>query len=344
MYVPCPICEALHELTDANLPGGFKQAACQECGANLVLLNAQSASGNTLAKRIVKGSAPAKQHNSRASGPTRLWGIVAVAILCVINYSLLGSAVFGLHYSIKNSEAYKASESFLRENEQIKQVIGDDIQFGFLPSGKMQSNDNLSTAEFNISIKGSYRSTVAWVALVKHQNNWRVIKASYKDASGTFQPLVGHESTLQVEQPAPKPVEPRLTQEDILIVLAAYDKAVNERNVEGILAHMADNMTFKASVHLASELKTFQFTRSEYQTYLRQNYVTVTTYQFQRTGTTISIAPDGSHAKALFQMFEHSTFESGEWRFKGTEVMHFELRGGRPVITRVELAGGTEKV
>ena len=344
MFVACPICDVLHEITDTNLPEGLREEACEECGATLVLVAADAPPAKKRSARTSRKPAPARHRRTPATDSTRAWGIAAVAILCIINYSLVGSAVFGLHYSVKNSEAYQTSESFLRENDLLKQVIGDNIEFGFLPSGKMRSNGNQPTAEFTITVTGSYRSTVAWVALVKQQQSWQVVKASYRDPSGTFQPLLAQESAFKVETLPPPPAESRITEQDILIVLAAYEKAVNERNVEGILAHMSYDMSFNASVHLPSEIKTFHFTRSEYQAHLQRNYNAAATYHFARTGTSISITQDGTRAKAHFQMLERSTFKSGNWRFKGTEVMHFELRGGRPVITRVELTGETQKV
>ncbi len=327
MHVPCPLCDALHELSDRSRTSGLTQAVCRECGANLVFVGSQ-----------VDASGPHGAAGGTGAGRGRLFGITALLVLSILNYSLLGAAVFGIQYSITNSEAYTVAQSFLRENEEIRRTVGEQIEFGFFPTGRIQSNRQRMSAEFDIGVKGSSGSTVVLVSLIEEQNRWTIVKATYEDESGTVHSL------LTETQPILNTRQPLLEERRIETLLDAYEQAVNQKNLAGILVHMADDMTFKASLQSSSETTHMTFTRSQYRLRLQQTYAAAEAYIFVREGTTITIAPDGKSAKVTFQMFEYTTFSGREWQIRGTEVMSLELRNGRPVITAVELIGKTEKV
>ncbi len=268
--------------------------------------------------------------------------MAALLVLAILNYSLLGATVFGLQYSITHSEAYKVSESFLRENEDIRRTVGEQIEFGRFPSASMQSNSRQSTAEFDIGVKGSSGSTEVSMSLVKEQADWRIVKATYLDENGSVRSLLSHVQARPVlKQRQPVPV---MEAAQIETILEAYDRAVNQKNLDGILVHMADDMIFEATIRSSSETVHLTFTRSEYERRLQQTYAAAKTYIFVREKTAITIAPDGRSAKVEFRMFEHTTFPGGSWEVRGTERMRVELREGRPVITHVELVGKTEKV
>ena len=327
MQIPCPLCDALHELSDRSPTRGLTQAVCRECGANLVFVGSRVHAPGT------HGAA-----GGARAGRDRLIGITVLLVLSILNYSLLGAAVFGIQYSITHSEAYQISESFLRENEKIRRIVGEQIEFGFFPTGSIQSNRQRARAEFDISVKGSSGSAVVLVSLLKQRGGWTIVKATYEDESGTVQSL------LTETQPFLNTRQPLLEERRIETLLVAYDKAVNQKNLEGILVHMADDMTFKASLQSSSETTHVTFTRSQYRLRLQQTYAATEAYIFLREGTTITLAPDGKSAKVEFQMLEYATFSGGEWQVRGTEVMRVELRNGRPMITAVELIGKTEKV
>ena len=329
MHIACPLCTALHELPDKSRTSGLTQGICHECNANLVFVG-----------RHAHGSGPRAAEGRAGTGRGRLLGITALLILSIFNYALLGASVFGLQYSIKNSEAYKVSESFLREHEDIRRTVGGPIEFGFFPNARMQSNSHRTTADFDIGVKGSSGSTDVSMSLLKEEGNWRIVKATYSDESGNIQSLLRDTQIL----PLPTKAQPLLKKEHVETLLEAYGQAVNQKNLEGILVHMAKDMTFKATIQSTSDTATVTFTRSEYRQRLHQTYAAAKAYIFVREETAITIAPDGKSAKVEFQMFEHTTFSREAWQVRGTEVMRIELRGGRPVITRVELIGKTEKV
>jgi tetratricopeptide (TPR) repeat protein len=114
-----------------------------------------------------------------------LFLIVVAAILFVI----------GLMHWIKDSDAFKTAEAFVRENPEIKAVTGDvkscDLRFPF----DYKTSNGTGRAEFGIHVEGTRDSTKAYVTLRKQQNQWAVVSADYEDRDGRKKPLLRPEKT-----------------------------------------------------------------------------------------------------------------------------------------------------
>ncbi len=103
--------------------------------------------------------------------------------------------VIGLMHWIKNSDAFKTAEAFVRENPEIKAVTGDvkscDLRFPF----DYKTSNGTGRAEFGIHVEGTSGSTKAYVSLRKQQNQWAVVSADYEDRDGRKKPLLRQEKT-----------------------------------------------------------------------------------------------------------------------------------------------------
>ncbi len=128
----------------------------------------------------------------------------------------------------------------------------------------------------------------------------------------------------------------KINEEQIQTVLEAVDKAANEKNADGILAHMADDVVVKLNVPNGRTSKTFSLNRDQYRRLLEEGYRVAQVYEFGRKGTRIKIARDGKRAKVSSRTYETMRNQNGSQRTDSLETATFELRNGKVVITKVE--------
>ena len=129
------------------------------------------------------------------------WPVVAAVILTVI------FVIYGIVYYVMNSEPYKLSESFIRQNQAIKAEIGEvdkcDPWFPIeiYPIGRKEN------AMFTFDVIGkSKKITEVSVSLQKIQNRWCIVSAYYVDRQGFMNPLV-EDSRPSTEKSAGPPLE-----------------------------------------------------------------------------------------------------------------------------------------
>jgi flagellar basal body-associated protein FliL len=113
------------------------------------------------------------------------WPVIVAVILTVI------FVIYGIIYYVMNSEPYTLSESFIRQNQTIREEIGEvdkcDPWFPIeiYPIGREEN------AMFTFDVIGkSIQTTEVTVYLQKRQNRWRIISAYYKDRQGLTKPLL----------------------------------------------------------------------------------------------------------------------------------------------------------
>jgi hypothetical protein len=113
------------------------------------------------------------------------WPVVAAVILTVI------FVIYGIVYYVMNSEPYKLSESFIRQNQAIKAEIGEvDKCDPWFPI-EIYPLGHKETAMFTFDVIGkSKKTTEVSVYLQKTQNQWRIVSAHYKERQGFTKPLV----------------------------------------------------------------------------------------------------------------------------------------------------------
>ena len=105
-------------------------------------------------------------------------GIVVVLGLIVALF--VGGIVFFVFRTIGNSEAADTARTYLRNNEKLKQEIGEVKDFGWLVSGNINFSNGDGVATLYLKAIGEKGDANARVDLQYRDNRaWRVTGASY---------------------------------------------------------------------------------------------------------------------------------------------------------------------
>jgi len=127
-------------------------------------------------------------------------GILAVLGLIVAVF--VGSIAWFTFHTIANSEAAETARTFLRNNEILKQDIGEVKDFGSFVTGNINVQNTDGEATLHLKVIGEKRTVNARVDLSYRNNrSWRVTGASY-DRDGQDIDLV------QGYGPSPTPTLP----------------------------------------------------------------------------------------------------------------------------------------
>jgi hypothetical protein len=120
----------------------------------------------------------------------------ALALLVV----LFAGAIVGLAlYTIGHSEAAMTAKSFLKQNEKLKEDIGEVQDFGSFVTGNVNVQNSDGNATLYLKVIGARRTVNASVDLAYRQGQkWRVTDASYVNEAGQTVDLMQ-----KYDQPAP---------------------------------------------------------------------------------------------------------------------------------------------
>jgi len=109
---------------------------------------------------------------------------LAIAFGVVITFSV-GSLIWLTLYSMGNSDAATAAQTFLRNNEKLKQEIGEVKDFGSLVTSSINSHNADGEATLKLKVIGARKTVNASVDLIYRKGkSWRVTGASYTDDAG----------------------------------------------------------------------------------------------------------------------------------------------------------------
>ncbi len=112
-----------------------------------------------------------------------IFGIVAAITLLVLIF--VGGIVGFAFYSISNSQAAQTAKDFLRNNEKLKNDIGEVKDFGSFVTGSVNINNDNGEAIVNLKVIGGREIVNATVHLLyTNGQSWRVSSASYVNRSG----------------------------------------------------------------------------------------------------------------------------------------------------------------
>lgn len=114
--------------------------------------------------------------------------IIIMSILVVLGVLaglFIGGIVGMVFYTMNNSDAAVAAKDFLRNNERLKQDIGDVKDFGKFVTGNINTTNGYGTAQLNLKVIGDKKEVNVTVELVYRSGNpWRVTAASYRNQEG----------------------------------------------------------------------------------------------------------------------------------------------------------------
>lgn len=124
--------------------------------------------------------------------PPQRSGCVKIILIVVLVVLVLGAGIgaalyFGYRYTekaLKSSEPYTIALNALKDNEQVKEELGDINETGF-PIGAYSSDANgTGKAAFVMSVQGSKSSGQYQVMLIRSNSVWRIEQASVKTVNG----------------------------------------------------------------------------------------------------------------------------------------------------------------
>src|SRR2546430_778193 len=120
-------------------------------------------------------------------------GILAVLGLIVALF--VGGITFFVFRTIGHSEAADTARAYLRNNEKLKQDIGEVNDFGSFVTGNINVSNGDGVATLYLKVIGEKRNVNARVDLSYRSNrNWRVTGASYDRDGQTIDLLPAYES------------------------------------------------------------------------------------------------------------------------------------------------------
>jgi glutamate/tyrosine decarboxylase-like PLP-dependent enzyme len=124
-------------------------------------------------------------------------GIVAVLGLIVALF--VGGIALFVFRTIGHSEAADTARAYLRNNEKLKQDIGEVNDFGSIVTGNINVSNGDGVATLYLKVYGANKNVNARVDLQYRNNrNWRVTDASYESDGKTIE-------LMQPYEPAPLP-------------------------------------------------------------------------------------------------------------------------------------------
>ena len=124
--------------------------------------------------------------------------VVAVGFLVVL---FVGGIVGFALYTMGHSDAAVTAKDFLRNNQRLKDDIGQVQDFGALVSGSVNVHNSNGDASIGLKVIGERRSVNATVGLVYRDGRpWRVVSASYINDAGRVVDLI---NAYEAEQQIP---------------------------------------------------------------------------------------------------------------------------------------------
>jgi tetratricopeptide (TPR) repeat protein len=127
-------------------------------------------------------------------GATRTWPFLLVIIVV--------SILFGINDFIKGSEPFKIASSFVKENQQIRDDLGEVTETSpWFPSSLKTSGSTLQV-RLVIRVEGKNGAGKAYVTLVYLRNRWQITAASYENRQGKVSPLIKGEALDTAISPA----------------------------------------------------------------------------------------------------------------------------------------------
>ena len=123
--------------------------------------------------------------------------VVAVGLLVVL---FVGGIVGFALYTVAHSDAAITAKDFLRNNQRLKDDIGEVRDFGTLVSGSVNVHNSNGDATIGLKVIGERRTVNATVGLAyRDERPWRVVSASYINDDGRVVDLIGaYEALIQV--------------------------------------------------------------------------------------------------------------------------------------------------
>ena len=108
-----------------------------------------------------------------------------MAVLCLIVALFVGGIAWFVFHTIGTSEAADTARAYLRNNQTLKQDIGEVQKFGNIVTAAINDRNGNSEVTLKLKVFGEHKTVNATVDLMLVQGNtWRVTSASYVNSNG----------------------------------------------------------------------------------------------------------------------------------------------------------------
>ena len=138
--------------------------------------------------------------------------------------------------------------------------------------------------------------------------------------------------------PSPKPSEPEtpLTRASIDLLLNNLDQATRQKDVDGVLRHLAAEVTVIIHMKQGAHQQSAMLTREEYRKTLTMEFAFPSANDFTRVNTTVSLAPDERSAKVSYKSTQTLLQSNREFKIEGEETLVVRMLGNKPMIVSME--------
>ncbi|HEX5646651.1 MAG TPA: hypothetical protein VFX56_06755 [Nitrospira sp.] len=138
--------------------------------------------------------------------------------------------------------------------------------------------------------------------------------------------------------PSLKPPEPEppLTRASIDLLLNSLDQATRQKDVDGVLRHIAHDVTVTIHMRQGAHQQSAMLTREEYRKTLSMEFAFPSANDFTRVNTTISLAPDERSAKVSYKSTQTLLQSNRELKIEGEETFVVRMLGNKPTIVSLE--------
>jgi hypothetical protein len=127
-------------------------------------------------------------------------GIVAVLGLIVALF--VGGILWFTFRTIGTSQAADAARTYLRNNQKLKDDIGEVKEFGSFVTGNINVRNQNGDATLSLKVYGEKKTVNATVDLMYSNNRaWRVIGAQYVSDGRTIDLMSAYDSSPQPSPP-----------------------------------------------------------------------------------------------------------------------------------------------
>lgn len=110
-----------------------------------------------------------------------------LGVLLLIVALFVGGITWFVFHTLSSSDAAETARTYLRNNEQLKQDIGEVKEFGWFVTGQINVQNANGEASLNFKVIGEKKTVNATVDLSYRSNrNWRVTGASYMSDGRTI--------------------------------------------------------------------------------------------------------------------------------------------------------------
>jgi hypothetical protein len=129
-------------------------------------------------------------------------GVVAGLALLVALFA--GGIVGFVFYTLNHSEAAQTARTFLRQNERLRQDIGEVNNFGWFVTGNVHGEAGNGQATLTLKVIGARKTVSADVELAyRNGSHWRVVSAAYRNDAGRTVPLLDNYDGATIDEPEP---------------------------------------------------------------------------------------------------------------------------------------------